>query len=332
MRLVLALLLTLTAAAPLWAACDGEDLFLALPQKDRAALRAAAAAQPHPEGLTWRATRGADLVHLVGTMHFHEPRHQATFDRIAPWLDAAAVVLLELGDGDEARLQAEITANPSLAFIMEGPTLPELLPQADWDRLRAAFAERGVPGFMAAKMRPWMAMLSLGLTKCVLEDVSAGRPGLDQMIAAAAAAQGKPARALEPYDTAMRLFESYSQDEMLQFLRLFLQIEGYDPDSQHVTLVEAYFREEIRVIWEYSIAQSLAQPQGMTEAEIRAEYVRLEQALIAQRNRAWIPRILTALQEGPVLVAAGALHLPGDVGVLALLEAEGFTVERVPPQ
>lgn len=182
---------------------------------------------------------------------------------------------------------------------------------------------------MAAKMRPWMAMLSLALTKCVLEDVAADRKGLDQMIDAYVADLGKPARALEPYDTAMRLFDSYSDAEVLEFLRLFLLMEGYSPEDQHVTMVEAYFREEVRVLWEYGIAQSLEQSGGASESEIRAEFARLEEVLIAKRNRGWIPRILAALEEGPVLVAAGALHLPGDAGVLALLEAEGFMIKRI---
>jgi uncharacterized protein len=47
------------------------------------------------------------------------------------------------------------------------------------------------------------------------------------------------------------------------------------------------------------------------------------------RNRAWIPVLVTAATEAPVVAAFGALHLSGQDGVLALLEAEGFTLQRL---
>jgi uncharacterized protein YbaP (TraB family) len=56
----------------------------------------------------------------------------------------------------------------------------------------------------------------------------------------------------------------------------------------------------------------------------------MEDALMVQRNQAWIPVLTRAAADGPVLAAFGALHLSGDQGVLALLQAEGFTLERLP--
>ena len=53
-------------------------------------------------------------------------------------------------------------------------------------------------------------------------------------------------------------------------------------------------------------------------------------ALMVQRNQDWIPVLTRAAADGPVLAAFGALHLSGDQGVLALLQAEGFTLERLP--
>lgn len=328
MRLVLACLFCL-AAAPLWAQCQGRDLLAEMPKAERAALVETTQAQPYPNGLLWRATRGAQVIDLVGTMHFHDPRHAATLAYAKPLIDAAHTVFLELGEGDEARLQQRITANPELAFITEGPTLVDLMPPPDWQRLAKAFRDRGMPGFMGAKMKPWMALLSLSLTKCVMQDVQAGKRGLDQMILDYAAQIGNPGQALEPYDTALSLFAGYSQAEMLEFLRLYLQLEGFDPDDQHHTMVEAYFRGEVRILWEFGVAQSLAQPQGHSPAQIRAEYARLEEALIGTRNRAWMARILAAVEEGPVFLAAGALHLPGQDGLLNLLEAEGFEISRI---
>lgn len=331
MRAALTILFLLWSL-PAWAACEGRDLLQSLNPAWQETLADRVAAQPYPRGILWRAERDGQVIHLVGTMHFHDARHDATLAQARPWIDAAETVFLELGSGDEARLQAEITENPALAFIIEGPTLPDLMGPADWDLMRKAMQERGVPGFLAAKMKPWMALMTLSLTKCVMESVNAGLKGLDGQIIDYAEAIGKPARALEDYDTALQLFEDYGEAEMLTFLSLFQRLENYDPDDQHATLVEAYFRQDVRAIWEFGVMQSLAQPQGMRREEILAEYARLEEALINARNRAWMGRILPAAEKGPVFVAAGALHLPGEAGLLRLLEGEGFQITRIAGQ
>lgn len=325
--------LTLLATAQILPAapgdsCDGTDLLAEMPEVARAKLERAADAQPYPEGILWRAQKGDRIVHLVGTMHFADPRHAATMDRVRPLIERAETVFLELGDGDEARLNAHLAANPGLAFIVEGPTLPDLLSERDWAVLKDAMANRGIPGFMVAKMQPWFAMLNLGLSKCVVQQVAAGKKGLDQTIIDFAASVGKPARALEPFDTAFGLFTGYTDAELLEFLRLTLAAEMIDPDDQHATMTAAYFREEIRIMWEYSVQQALTVP-GYTEEQVRADMARMEKVLIEDRNRAWMDRILPATDRGEVLVAAGALHLPGDVGLLHLLEQEGFTLTRL---
>lgn len=316
-------------ALPSWAACVGQDLLTAMAPEARASLEDKAHAQPYPEGILWQATRGDQVIHLVGTMHFHEPRHDQTFAQAKPWIDAAQTIFLELGDGDEQRLQTHITANPGLAFIVDGPTLPDLLSPDDWARLSKAMTDRGTPAFFAAKMKPWMALMTLSLTKCVVEDMAAGKRGLDQRILDYAGQIGNPGQALEPFDTAFKIFEGYGQDEMLRFLSLYLRLENADPNDQNYTMIEAYFREEIRVIWELSLAQSLAEPQGMSEDEILAEFARLEEALITRRNIDWMDKILPAADQGPVFIAVGALHLPGEFGVLNLLEEEGFQITRI---
>ena len=325
----LATLFVLLTALPGFAQCTGTNLLHTMDPKDRAALEAASASQPYPKGILWHATRGTQSIHLVGTMHFFDPRHDATFTQAKPWIDAATTILLEAGEGDEARLQDKIAREPGLAFILQGPTLIDQLTPENWTRLRAAMAERGVPGFMVAKMKPWMALVTLSLSKCALLDQQNGRRGLDFNIIDYAKQIGNPAQALEPYDTALSLFEQYTNAEMLDFLRLFLGQEKFDPNDQHFTLIEAYFNEDIRILWDLAVYQALADPQGMTRQEILDEYARLEEALLKARNLAWMDRILPAAETGPVFLAAGALHLPGEFGVLNLLALEGFTITPI---
>ncbi|WP_172300075.1 TraB/GumN family protein [Pseudoruegeria sp. HB172150] len=324
-RLLVCLLILL--AGPAAAQCTGTDLIAAMPEDERLAMEQEAAAQPYSEGILWRAAKDGRSIHLVGTMHTYDSRHQATLDRIAPFLENAKTVLMELGEGDEARLQRMIAETPDLAFITEGPTLPELLSKEDWDALRVAMSDRGIPGFLAAKMKPWMAMANLSISKCMFQDLLAGRRGLDAQLMERAAELGRPAVALEPLDTALKLFGAYSEEEQLDLLRLALAQQDAEDASYDVTVAEAYFREDVLQIWLWSL-KLMEELTPLPPEEMDTQIALFEDLLLTARNRAWIDEILTA--EGDTLVAVGAMHLPGDEGVLNLLEQEGFEITRLP--
>ncbi len=54
-----------------------------------------------------------------------------------------------------------------------------------------------------------------------------------------------------------------------------------------------------------------------------------EYDLLTKRNQNWIPKIIAAAKKGSTFVAVGAMHLPGEAGVLRLLESEGYTVKAI---
>ena len=56
----------------------------------------------------------------------------------------------------------------------------------------------------------------------------------------------------------------------------------------------------------------------------------MSERLLGARNRAWIPRIEGWLRSGRTwMVLAGAAHMGGPDGVLALLRARGWRVEQM---
>lgn len=326
---LLALALTLTVALPAARAeCVGENLIDSMPEAERRALFDAADRVPYPRGNFWRATRGDQTIHLIGTYHLDDPRHAATMDRISPLIDSATTVLVEAGPDEEAALMSDLARDPSLMVQTEGPTLREALTDPEWQLLSDAMRERGMPPFMVSKFRPWYVSMLLALPACGLDGMEEGMGGLDGLVIARAQENGIPLQALESHDTVFRLFAAMSLEDQLAMIRSSLALEPISADYS-VTLADAYFQGESRVIWELTRALSLRLP-GQDPAQIEADFARMEQVLMTDRNRAWIPVLVTAAEEGPVLAAFGALHLPGDTGVLRLLEEAGFALERLP--
>lgn len=327
MRLITPLLVCLAmwlAAAPAQALCSGQDLIAALPGPERAALDQRSAARPYARGNLWRATRGDQVIVLAGTYHLPDPRHDALLARLRPVLDSTATLLVEAGPEEEARLKAEFGQRPEFMMTTSGPTLPELLSEADWQAVASQMRARGVPAFVASRLRPWYVAMMLGIPPCAVEGVRRGDQGLDHRLIAAAQAQGVPVQALEPYDTLFSLFGNLAPEGELDMMRAAL-VMADRPEDMTVTLANAYFAGQSQLLWDFTLDRALADP-AVDPAELRRQFALMEEVLMTRRNRAWVPVLLAAAQQGPVLAAFGALHLPGADGIPALLEAQGFTI------
>lgn len=321
-----ALLLSLGLGLPVHARCSGQNMIAALPPADSQALAAATAAQPYPQGNLWQARKGGSLVTLVGTYHLSDPRHEALTAQVAPFLDAAKVLLVEAGPEEEAALKRDIATNPGLLFLTDGPSLMQQFPPEEWEQVARALAARNIPAMMGAKMRPWYLASMLAIPPCDMGEVTKGL-GLDHRVMAMAKDRGLPVQALEPYTTVFKVFDKLSPEEQLAMLRSSLMMEDRVADFS-VTLSDAYFAGESRKVWEFLRLLTHDLP-GYTSERADAEFAEMEAALMTDRNRAWIPVIEQAAANGPTVAAFGALHLAGDGGVLNLLARNGWTLERL---
>jgi uncharacterized protein YbaP (TraB family) len=306
------------------AQCVGENLIDALAQADRDALTVAAHAEPFATGNLWQATRGDETLYLTGTFHLDDPRHDALMATLLPYLAKSKTLLVEAGPKEEAELQQKLAKDPGSMMNLAGSGLQDLLPPEDWEQLTAALLQRGIPSSIAEKLRPWFVSMMLALPPCALQ-MAANGGGLDKRLIAAATERQIPIASLEPFDTALNLFDGLGREEQILMIRNALLIEQQSADYL-ITTADMFFAGESRLIWELSRRIANDVP-GTTPEQTDADFAQAEKTLIADRNRSWIPAIEAALKQGPALAAFGALHLSGKEGVLALLKAQGFTIE-----
>lgn len=330
-RLFLALSLVLsaaTAAAQETAtACGGRDLLAVMAAPERAELDAAVAAAPFPAGNHWRATRGNATINLVGTFHLNDPRGDAAAERLQPVIASADLLLLEATEAEFDALTAALSRDPSLMVTPE-PALAQDLSPEDWRALAAAMEARGVPSPIAARLRPWYVSMLLAVPPCAMDRLGTEMSGLDQRLIAGARSAGTPVAALEPFDTILRVFGSFTPEEQVRMLRAAI-VASDEAEDMLTTMTESYFREEHRQIWEFSRRAALADA-GEDRATFEADFALMEQVLITERNRAWLDRITAEAEGRHIVVAVGAGHLAGEDGILALLQAAGFTLDRQP--
>lgn len=325
-RASLALLLGF-AASGAQAECLGPSLLDRLDDRKRADLAAAVAATPFGEGLLWSARRDGARLLIAGTMHMPDPRHAPILEALRPAIRDADLVLLEATPAEEEAMTAALAASPSLA-VLDGPALSERLPPEAWTLVATAAEDRGLAPETAARFRPWLLMMALSAPPCARGGLDPEAAGLDHLIMRAAQAGGTPLAALEPWDTLFRLFDDEGEARQVEMLELSL-LEPSASEGMLVAMREGYFAGRTAELREIPRLGTHFLPPALAGAD-RAALGSLEAALLTRRNAAWVPVIEEAARHSPrLVVAAGAAHLPGEEGLLLLLEGSGWVIEPV---
>ncbi len=314
------LLLPFTA----YASCEGRDLRLDLSAEARAELQETIDSIVFPEGNHWIARKGDTVLHLVGTLHSNDPRMSAVVDRLAPDLSKADAFYFEVTQAEMDAFEKDLAKDFSPVLITSGPTLVDLMPDEDWAALSATLAERGIPSWMAAKMRPWFLSMMLGIPTCLMNTPDFDR-GMDTRLTELAEQHGIPQFSLERVEDLIAMFDSHSLEEQVASLtRLAGALQA--GDDQMITMANAYIEEQHAAILELAKIQGL-EASGLTAEEFDAEWRSFEDQLLVQRNASWMDKILK-LEDQTVVIAVGAGHLSNENGLLNQLQQAGYTLER----
>lgn len=321
----LAMGLAASTTASFAAPCQGTDQRGDIDPALRAEMRAQLDTAPFSEGLFWTAQRGDRIVFVIGTYHLNDPRFVNWVPVFEQALNGADLLLVESTDEDQIRLQKELSQDMSRAFISDGPSLIERLDKAEWAHIAALAKAAGVPTIVAAKMQPWFLSLALAMPLCAKQDPTI-KNGLDARLIAAARTKGTDVRALEDAMTVIRMLSDVPIDKQVEDLRSYLTLAQAD-ENQLASLSAAYFDEQVL---EYALQEELrflTAPGPKSRSDRAIEMAGIMDKLLYRRNKAWLPVIEAAVGDH-IVVAVGALHLPGKDGVLQLLQNAGYDLRR----
>ena len=318
---LIALLFPVSALAQ---SCGTDDLIATLNAEDRARLDALVAPHPYPTGNLWKATKGDATVTVVGTIHIPDPRLSAIVERVRPALESADLLILEASAEDEKGLHTLVAQKPEMFFITVGPTMIDLMGEADWASIAERLSARGIPAFFAAKFQPWYLSMTLAIPPCAMKAMQSGKKGLDRQLEVIAAARGTEVATLDDTEEVLRFFADEPLEKQLEGLRAGLKAQTYD-EAATSTLIKSYFDERVRESWEYG--RILIEDAGIENGAVLFE--ELNQTLLVGRNRDWEPKIAKLVAGKNVVLAVGAAHLSGESGVLRALERAGYSLTRL---
>lgn len=246
---------------------------------------------------------------LLGTVHSEDPR----------LLQFPPELMRALGEADRLALElvpdASMLSRLNQAMHYEHGRLNEVLDSELYEQVVALMeGDYGMGEPAVRRMRPWAVAMTLSIPP--------PQTGLfmDLALSFRASGMGKDVVALETLDEQLAFLEGLDKALQIELVRQAVADHALIPD-----------------LFEQLISTYLSGDLERLEAESREQLGALDEAIVEhfnqvgliQRNRVMLERAEDWLDEGGLIIAVGALHLPGEDGLIELLREAGWTVEGI---
>ena len=273
-------------------------------------------AQPYSDARLWRIERdGAEPSFILGTMHVTDPDVTALSPAIQQAFDSTETLAVELTM--DAMTQAKL-AKAMLAS--DFAWMDHRLDERQRRLLADVAGQYDIAVTQLRLLQPWAVAAMFSFPPAELQRQMNGSKPLDLQLMDKAKASGKKLIALEKVEEQLDAFTDYSEQEQIQILTQTLEnVSRVDKDFARMK--DAYLRGNLADLNALADEGFAELDPGLSE--------QIQRRLIGDRNRTMADRLEPLLNDGHIFVAVGALHLPGDGGVLNLLAQRGYRITAV---
>jgi len=247
---------------------------------------------------------GKPAGYLLGTIHSEDPRILDFSEDFLHKLKANNVFAMEL-----------IPDQPTLARLTEymryppGQTLESVIGFDRFNALASALSGYKVPTEFLSRMKPWAAMMTLSTPPPETGFF------MDLSLSLRASGSGLKVVGLETLEQQLSFLEDMPMSMQLSLLDQAL-VEFGRVTEVHDQMVNAYLENNLLKL------QALSDVQLQAVGEKISDY--FFESGIQARNLRMAESLLPHLKNNRVFVAVGALHLPGEEGLLNILRRQGF--------
>jgi len=278
-----------------------------------------------------KSGNGESKGYLFGTMHLADPRVANFPQTVTDAVKSCDVVVTEI------KLDAENTNKAALLGLLpagEKRNLVDLIPAETAKNLdielKLISPMLGVKSPPFSRMKVWTVMVTVPILDSMMEHP--GMPSVDEKVVKIAEEAKIEQDALETLDEQMSALTSYKDEEMIELLDLSLEgmrvARENELGSYSEAMILSYRSGDLDELVESAVWNE--ELYGRPEPEVLKSFMH---ALVEERNLRMAKRLIDRYKASPekkYFVAVGALHMPGETGLIKQLEMAGFTVERVP--
>jgi uncharacterized protein len=269
-----------------------------------------ALAAGYAQGILWEVAHPSSAPsHLFGTLHVDDPRVTVLAPEVEAVFARAERIVTETVLDEEAAARyvrhMYFADGRRLDLFLNGPLYYETVRQ---------LARHGVPQHATQGLKPWAVFTILARPK-----PAADGEILDLVLQRRAALQEKTLEGLETVEELVAALDSLPLDDQIEILvdtvcsRDLIQ-------QQQEELIERYLERDLAGLMELNWRYQPA------DQEV---FDRFMESVLYARNERMAERLQPHLDAGRAFIAVGALHLPGEGGLLQRLEAQGYQVRPV---
>ena len=332
-RVCFAMFMLMTSLVPVQAravptSCGAVDLLVQL-RKDApdAYQRVAAAAKavPNGEGMLWKIEKaGLAPSYLFGTMHSTDPRTDRQVLRVRSLVQTSRSVAVEISELVTPGLKEKASLEIARAGLARsGDALEGIWPPDNRAAVEAVLKTRGLTSDTARRFETWFLIVALSSPMCERERRALGLISVDEKIGQTAKNSGKAPVGLEKLE------------DQIAVLR---RIGGFNPSialiqvakgqrevaNMRETMTQAYVGDRLG-----ELAALARLPEVLAGGPATIGHDSFSRALLDDRNVVMHERAQPLFEKGGAFVAVGALHLPGERGLVALLRQAGYRVSVI---
>ena len=259
---------------------------------------------PFTDSLIWKAEKNDKANYVYGTIHTQDQfatrfPHQI---RLAIFQSNTYLMEIKLSHESNAVFQQAM-------FYDNGISLEEKFDPVLINILGNQLAEYGYKNSDAKRIKPWAAFSTIGSPKPIRS------PSLDQVLMNFAQSRGLEVIGIETMQELVDTLSSIPEQDQLIILADTV-CNRAEIIAKTKDLVDMHMRNDMLGIVKFN-----EQPH-----QDEALFERFMQTMVYDRNVRMVERVLPYFEQGKSVMAVGALHLPGEKGILSLLEQNGFTL------
>lgn len=260
----------------------------------------------HSQGLLWRVeSQQGSVSHLFGTIHVSDPRVNVLSAALQAALVGSSQFIMEVVIDRES-----VSTMSSAMILPHDEMLKKVSRPHVYERALELLKHHGVNESMAMRLKPWAAYTILSLPP---RQVGVA---LDIRLMRLAQKHQLQVYGLESMEEQISLFDSMDMTDQHRLLRqVICNYELVQSDLDQ--LIDLYRNRDLGAMLQ--MAEKYRYPGSEKFLD----------TLLWRRNVIMANRMQASLKAGGAFVAVGALHLPGDRGILQLLTNTGFSVRAI---
>jgi len=258
----------------------------------------------------WKIEKnGVEASYLLATMHSEDPRILSLPEKYKKIFIKTKSFTAEIDMSID-----NTTSIIATMMLPDNKKLKKIIGNDLFNKSVIILNDFGIPEKMVNQMKPWAVLMTLSYPK--------PKTGLflDKLLFDDAIKMKKRCYGLETMQEQIAIFDNISyvhqtillRDSIIQFPEFKTQLE---------IIKQLYLNGNLEGLRDYN-------HKIMLKGNYRVAN-KLMLKLIDQRNRVMVKRMQPRLNEGSAFIAVGALHLPGDNGILHLLRNQDYQLTPV---